>query len=184
MGRPVLLRATTTTTPLPSTFEADEYELWPPPSVSIGQKSRSRSGANQLHIQPMKSRTMTCFNATVRLAYIVEQCLDLDNELLMSATTSSHNESRQLVVMDNTALQEEMARIETQKAQLARKLTDWWDRLDPDLRVDFQAKICPPIHFVVNCCVSLIRHLTCVESSFISVFSGTTRQQYSSIRRI
>jgi hypothetical protein len=159
MGRPVLLRATTTTTPLPSTLEADEYELWPPPSVSIGQKSRSRSGTSQMHIQPMKSRTMTCFNATVRLAYIVEQCLDLDNELLMSATTSTHNESRQLVVMDNAALQEEMARIEKQKAQLARKLTDWWDRLDPDLRVDFHAKICPPIHFVVNCCVSNLASL-------------------------
>ncbi|KAJ9111113.1 hypothetical protein QFC19_001312 [Naganishia cerealis] len=84
----------------------------------------------------------------------IPQCLDLDNELFLSSSTSSssRNESRQLVVMDDEALQEELARVEKQKAQLARKLTDWWEQLDPDLRVDFQAKICPPIHFVVNCC--------------------------------
>jgi hypothetical protein len=156
MGRPVLLRASTTTTPLPSTHEADEFELWPPPSVSLGQKSRSRSHGDQRHIQPVKSRTITCFNATVRLAHIVEQCLDLDNELLVSSMSSAPRDaSRQLFVMDNVMIQEEISKVEKQKEQLATRLTDWWEKLDPDLRVESSAKICPPIHFVVNCAVSL-----------------------------
>lgn len=154
MGRPVLLRASTTTTPLPSTHEADEYELWPPPSVSLGQKSRSRAQGDQRHIQPTKSRTITCFNATVRLAHIVEQCLDLDNELLVSSMSAPKCASRQLFVMDNAMIQEEISKVEKQKEHLAQRLTDWWNDLDPDLRVDSHAKICPPIHFVVNCCVS------------------------------
>lgn len=155
MGRPVLLRASTTTTPLPSTHEADEFELWPPPSVSLGQKSRSRSHGDQRYIQPIKSRTITCFNATVRLAHIVEQCLDLDNELLVSSmSTASRDPSRQLFVMDDAMIREENAKVEKQKEQLAQRLTDWWENLDPDLRVESRAKICPPIHFVVNCCVS------------------------------
>ena len=140
MGRPVLLRASTACTPLPSSLEADEYELWPPPSVSLGQSS--------------KSRTITCFNATVRLAHIVEQCLDLDNELLLSVPTTTTPESRQLFVMDENTKQEELSRIERLKKHLSRRLVDWWNGLDPDLRVDPTAKVCPPIHFVVNCSVS------------------------------
>lgn len=101
----------------------------------------------------MKSRTITCFNATVRLAHIVEQCLDLDNELLMVPSASTP-ESRQLYVMDETTRQEEISRIERQKEQLAGRLVDWWNRLDPDLQVDTASKVCPPIHFVVNCSVS------------------------------
>jgi hypothetical protein len=183
MGRPVLLRASTASTPLPSSLEADEYELWPPPSVSLGQSSRSRSHSkgNQLHIQPMKSRTITCFNATVRLAHIVEQCLDLDNELLMAVPSASTPESRQLYVMDETTKQEEILRIERQKEQLSRRLVDWWNRLDPDLRVDTSAKICPPIHFVVNCSVSLRpREQRDYQTNEFDENSGTIPPRYSS----
>jgi len=72
-GRPFLLTYKRTTTPLPSTDELEEYETWPPPTLTA-----SAPGRRAVHITPRRGYVMSCFAWTCRMAMIVEEILNLE----------------------------------------------------------------------------------------------------------
>ncbi|WRT64920.1 uncharacterized protein IL334_001860 [Kwoniella shivajii] len=70
-GRPFLLTYRRTTTPLPSTDELEEFEAWPPPTISATISS-------SVGVVPRRGHVLSCFAWTCRLAMVVEDVLDMD----------------------------------------------------------------------------------------------------------
>ncbi|CDZ98334.1 Zn(2)-C6 fungal-type DNA-binding domain [Phaffia rhodozyma] len=149
-GRPHLLRGRTASVPFPSELQADEFELWPPPSVYIPQNLAS-SADRTPNIQRVRSRTISCFNATCRLAYLVELIFDIDAELDFAARGDMNE-----LGLQNVDFGDEGGNLDNEQhckklvTRVAKGLNQWYADLDPDLKVDVQAPSCPPTHFVVN----------------------------------
>ncbi|WWC59411.1 uncharacterized protein I303_101966 [Kwoniella dejecticola CBS 10117] len=70
-GRPFLLTYRRTTTALPSTSELEEFEAWPPPTISATIPS-------SVGVIPRRGHVLSCFAWTCRLAMVVEDVLDMD----------------------------------------------------------------------------------------------------------
>lgn len=163
-GRPCLLRARSATVPLPSVTEADEYELWPPPLSP--PPIRPTSGRTS-RIQPLRSRTISCFNATCKLGHIVEQILDLDVS------------SGGVMPIDEQALQEEEEWAARRKVRIAKQLDEWRGVVEQQLRIDVQSSVCAPSHWIVNMAVSNISEKS---PELTSQPSGSTRRAFSCTR--
>lgn len=134
-GRPCLLRARSATVPLPSTNEADEYELWPPP---LAPPPIRPANVRTARIQAVRSRTISCFNHTIKLGHIVEQILELDVA------------SGGVMPMDDQALQEEEEWAARRKVRIAKQLDEWRGVVEQQLRIDVQSNVCAPSHWIVN----------------------------------
>lgn len=72
-GRSFLLPYRRSSTPFPSLTETDEFESWPPLSMTSAPLPRSVR-----HIVPRRGYVLSCFVWTCRLGMIVEDILDLD----------------------------------------------------------------------------------------------------------
>lgn len=72
-GRSFLLPYRRSSTPFPSLTETDEFESWPPLSMTSAPLPRSVR-----HIIPRRGYVLSCFVWTCRLGMIVEDILDLD----------------------------------------------------------------------------------------------------------
>ncbi|WWC67790.1 uncharacterized protein I206_101703 [Kwoniella pini CBS 10737] len=70
-GRPFLLTYRRTTTALPSTSELEEFEAWPPPTISATISS-------SVGVIPRRGHVLSCFAWTCRLAMVVEGVLEMD----------------------------------------------------------------------------------------------------------
>ena len=158
-GRPVLLHARRSTTPLPSVTEADEFELWPPPSASSFLPSRNREryddggrldkSPSATVFEPAQGRLLSAFQTTCKLGVIVEEILDLDEEgpryERSTGTGRDEEEEFQKKSME-TALRK--------KDALAKALTDWYSVLPDQLNVDVSIPRPAPTHLIVNLAVS------------------------------
>ncbi|KAG7553547.1 hypothetical protein FFLO_03054 [Filobasidium floriforme] len=156
-GRPVLLHARRSTTPLPASAEADEYELWPPPSASAFLPSRSltreryedgtksdRYGSATV-FEPAQGRLLSAFQTTCKLGVIVEEILDLDEEgprYERSAGTGKDEEEEFQKKSMESALRK--------KDALAKALEDWYADLPDQLNVDVSIPRPAPTHLIVN----------------------------------
>lgn len=161
-GRPVLLHARRSTTPLPASAEADEYELWPPPSASAFLPSRSlnreryedgtksdRYGSATV-FEPAQGRLLSAFQTTCKLGVIVEEILDLDEEgprYERSAGTGKDEEEEFQKKSMESALRK--------KDALAKALEDWYADLPDQLNVDVSIPRPAPTHLIVNLAVSI-----------------------------
>lgn len=153
-GRPVLLAARRSTTPLPSTSEADEYELWPPPSTL--------SNRSEVRLDPTQARTISCFNATCRLGVLVERILDLDEEGPRFERSVGGGKDEDEVHQSRST-----ERALREKDWLAGELGKWFQELPASLRVDVQHTVNPPTHLIVNLAVSNFIYLTAVKCLMI-----------------
>jgi hypothetical protein len=143
-GRPFILPYRRSTTPLPSTFEIDELETWPPPAQSAAGIPESVA-----HITPHRGFVMSCFVWTCRLAMVVEDILDLegDGPGLKGDTPwdrrfSAQVESRKDIVGTAEAL--------------SQQLEDWKRELPVNLDVEIGSSRSPMPHFVVSIAVSRV----------------------------
>ena len=161
-GRPVLLHARRSTTPLPASAEADEYELWPPPSASAFLPSRSlnreryedgtksdRYGSATV-FEPAQGRLLSAFQTTCKLGVIVEEILDLDEEgpryERSTGTGKDEEEEFQKKSMESAL---------RKKDALAKALEDWYADLPDQLNVDVSIPRPAPTHLIVNLAVSI-----------------------------
>ncbi len=163
-GRPFILRASAATIPLPSISEADEFELWPPPLAPpmLDPSPSSNSPSDTTHrrrmprVQPVRSRTISCFNSTCRLGYIVEQLLDIDIFSLTNhkPVPGTDMASNQVITLDAETISDEQEMVARKKIRLAKQLEEWYRTLDEELHVNVQSSVCAPTQFIVNMAVS------------------------------
>jgi len=151
-GRPVLLHARRSTTPLPASAEADEYELWPPPSRNrerYEDGSRSDRYGSATVFEPAQGRLLSAFQTTCKLGVIVEEILDLDEEgpryERSTGTGKDEEEEFQKKSMESAL---------RKKDALAKALEDWYADLPDQLNVDVTIPRPAPTHLIVNLAVS------------------------------
>ncbi|BEI91542.1 uncharacterized protein CcaverHIS019_0403620 [Cutaneotrichosporon cavernicola] len=135
-GRPFLLPYRRSSTAMPSTDEADEYEPWPPQTASSAPLPRSVR-----HVPPRRGHVMSFFVWTCRLGMLVEDILDLE----VIGPPISHKWDDDYV----TSLQEQHDVV--QRAERIGKSLDEWRRLLPKhLDIDLSGQTQPLPHCVVG----------------------------------
>ncbi|OCF39477.1 hypothetical protein I317_06695 [Kwoniella heveanensis CBS 569] len=130
-GRPFLLTYRRTTTPLPSIEELEEYETWPPPTLTASAPSHRAT-----HIVPRRGYVMSCFAWTCRLAMIVEDILDLDALYPPAQTEWDRSFLGKPPVLDAGVVSDQLDR--------------WHEALPDDLNVDPASTRSPLPHHAIG----------------------------------
>ncbi|WVQ99788.1 hypothetical protein IAU59_006930 [Kwoniella sp. CBS 9459] len=130
-GRPFLLTYRRTTTPLPSVEELEEYETWPPPTLTASVPSHRAA-----HIVPRRGYVMSCFAWTCRLAMIVEDILDLDTLYPPPQNAWDRNFLGKPLGLD--------------AGMVSAQLDRWHEALPSDLNVDPESTRSPLPHHAIG----------------------------------
>lgn len=140
-GRSFLLPYRRSSTPLPSTTEADEFEMWPPLPTSLAPMPPSVR-----YIVPRRGYIMSCFVWTCRLGMIVEDVLDMDTQGPPAPTEPFDHRfltSRPGANRDPVAIAEKLSEL----------LEAWRGSLPPILEVDMDPNVSPMPHHIVGLAV-------------------------------
>lgn len=136
-GRCFLLPYRRSSTPLPSTDEADEFEPWPPQTASSAPLPRSVR-----HVPPRRGHVMSFFVWTCRLAMIVEDILDLE----VTGPPVSDKWDEAFVARFN----DDRGDIVSRSESIGRSLEEWRRMMPKHLEVDMSATATPLPHHVVG----------------------------------
>jgi hypothetical protein len=139
-GRPLLLPYRRSSTPFPSTSEADEFETWPPQIASSAPLPRS-----VVKITPRRGYVMSYFVWTLRLAMIVEDILDVD------ITGPPISEPWDQQFADSLKFRHHTVR---RAEDIAEQLEIWRKHMPPQLEVDQAPSLSPLPHHVIGLAVS------------------------------
>lgn len=176
-GRPVLLHARRSTTPLPSVTEADEYELWPPPQASSflfpraqsqQPKTKSPAGGESSSMNESGSRgnnnTASSAGADANAYPVVEptqghiisafnitcKLACIVEDILDIEVEGPRFERTPVPGEDEEFSHQSIERALSNKDRLADALEAWHRSLPDNLRVDVTVTRPAPPHLVVN----------------------------------
>ncbi|WVR04518.1 hypothetical protein IAU60_001522 [Kwoniella sp. DSM 27419] len=117
-GRPFLLSYRRTTTPLPSTTDLEEFEAWPPPTLSA-------TVSLSVGVIPRRGNVLSCFAWTCRLAMVVENVLDLETQ--PPPTTNE---------WDTAFINDLVGETRQDAERAAKQLESWRQAMPPHLAID------------------------------------------------
>ncbi|KLT40640.1 hypothetical protein CC85DRAFT_249026 [Cutaneotrichosporon oleaginosum] len=135
-GRPILLPYRRSSTPMPSTDEADEFEPWPPQTASSAPLPRSVR-----RVPPRRGHVMSFFVWTCRLAMLVEDILDL--EVTGPPISDKWDEGF-------AARLQEQHDVMQRAESIGKSLDDWRRLLPKHLDIDVTGQTTPLPHCVVG----------------------------------
>lgn len=139
-GRSFLLPYRRCSTPFPSLSETDEFETWPPLTMTSAPVPRSVR-----HVVPRRGYVLSCFTWTIRLGMIVEDILDL--EVIGPPIVEPFDQQfadRRKTMRDPVSEAE----------GIADQLRQWRQSLPKHLEVDSSSAISPLPHHIVGLSVS------------------------------